>query len=85
MDEKYCCGPDYLPDWLRKYLSKKFDIACLWHDYHYETKEKSRRESDDYFLEQMISLSKTRWDRIIAYTFYYICRLFGWSRYGKPD
>ena len=61
----------------------KFIDACSFHDSAYlngsflQRKEWTRKQVDQWFLQQMLLMSKTRLDRLQAYTFYYIARLAG--------
>jgi len=77
------CGPQILPEKIRCWASKYFDIACLLHDIEYSYSKYNRKQCDKRFLRAMLSVSKTRKERLLAYLFYYQVRSCGWMFYNK--
>lgn len=62
--------------------SEKFTKACIGHDSEFvfnDTGEqtKTRKQVDDEFLARMLEVSERSWDRIVAYTYYWIARALG--------
>ena len=61
----------------------KFLPACEVHDRFYEKdsfiqrKAWTRKEVDQWFLQQMLLIATTRLERLQAYAFYYTARLLG--------
>jgi len=79
---KYYCGPDWLPQIFRKWLSKKFNLACRIHDEDYETKlRETRFKSDKFFLNVMIGDSQCDKDVFWAVVYYIFVRLFAKGRW----
>jgi hypothetical protein len=76
--ERYYCGPYYCPKPLRKRLSKYFNSSCRLHDIHYSQKKISRKTADKLFLKNMLMKAPKLRDKIIAYLFFGLVRLFGW-------
>ncbi len=58
----------------------KFNKASVVHDYLYHTKITTRKQADKIFLELMLALGI---NRLKAYTFYFVVRLFGWLYWRK--
>lgn len=75
---RYWCGPFYFPNWLKKWLSKRFNYACCLHDTAYSEKNLDRKTVDKRFLQRMLRVSQTRKDKIIAHVYYGLVRVFGW-------
>ena len=59
----------FLPSW------GKYGKAAVVHDYLYQTQTKTRKESDQIFLEAMGVLGVRRWRK---YPMYLAVRWFGW-------
>ena len=59
----------------------KYTKASVIHDYLYQTREKSRKESDDIFYDGMLILGTKKWKAKIMHK---SVRLFGWTIYYKP-
>ena len=75
---KYYCGSWWVPRFIRKILSIKFDASCRIHDLDYRHKEFKREEADTRFLFHMIRQSKNSvfWE-FIATAFYIFVRVLG--------
>ena len=77
------------PMWLRRWLPyrKAFDAAARMHDEWYDTKGDGwARELDDLlFLYECLKASKTSMQRLFAYLYFLLVRIFGWAfyRYNK--
>ncbi len=77
------------PMWLRRWLPcrKAFDAAARKHDEWYDTKGDgwARELADLLFLCSCLSVSDTAFQRMVAYVYYALVRLFGWAfyRYGR--
>ena len=73
------------PMWLRRWLPyrKTFDAAARKHDEWYDTKGDGwARELDDLlFLCECLKVSKTSIQRLFAYLYFLLVRLFGWMFY----
>ena len=77
MPEKNHCGPENMPEFMRKWLSKKFNVACWLHDKHYDDPKTDRFKCDKIFLINMVKKGEN--DRDIAYAiiYYFSVRIFG--------
>ena len=73
------------PMWLRRWLPyrKAFDAAARNHDGRYDTKGDGwARELDDLlFLCECLKVSKTSIQRLFAYLYFFLVRMFGWMFY----
>ena len=73
------------PTWLRKLLPyrKRFDKVARKHDECYDTMGdgETRKAYDLLFLCSCLSVSDTALQRIVAYVYYALVRLFGWAFY----
>ena len=81
---RYYCGAWWVPRWIRKILSIKFNASCRVHDLDYASGSFTREEVDTRFLLHMIRQSKESvfWE-IMATFFYIFVRLLGkfsWRR-----
>lgn len=79
----YHCGPFWFPEWLKRILSKKFNDACAYHDEQYEKQNLPKDYIDDVWLGMMIDRSGTKWDLVVAYTFFSIMVIFGWTSWHR--
>lgn len=79
------------PMWLRMLLPyrKRFDKAARKHDECYDTRGDgfARELYDLLFLCGCLEASGTTMQRIVAYMYYALVRLFGWAfyRYNRDD
>lgn len=80
-----CCGPTYAPKFVRRFLSCKFNIACINHDANYDEGILTRKECDEIFLSEMLEISFNKWDSLVAYIYYCSVRLFGYSQYNRSN
>lgn len=83
---KYYCGSVWIPGWIRRILSIRFNASCKIHDLDYESTRFDREETDTRFLLHMIRQCKGNifWE-IIA-TFYYIfVRILGKLSWGNKE
>ena len=75
------------PIWLRRLLPyrKLFDQAARIHDQCYDTKGDSRKLYDLLFLYNCLKVSTNPLQKLVAYIYYILVRLFGWLfyRYNK--
>lgn len=66
---------------------KRFDKAARKHDECYDTRGdgEARKAYDLLFLCSCLSVSDTAMQRMVAYVYYVLVRLFGWAfyRYGR--
>lgn len=73
------------PIWLRRWLPyrKTFDAAARKHDEWYDTKGDGwARELDDLlFLYECLKATKTPTQRLFAYLYFLLVRMFGWAFY----
>ncbi len=73
------------PMWLRRWLPyrKAFDDAARKHDDWYDTKGDGwARELDDLlFLYECLRVDKTPMQRLFAYLYFLLVRMFGWMFY----
>lgn len=78
MERKDYCGAFWMPVWLRKLLSNKFNASCKIHDLDYSSKKYSRLDSDIRFKNHMLRQAKSSklW-KLLAHTFYLAVRLGG--------
>ena len=82
MTSPYRCGPGWMPEWMRRLLSIRFNSACAAHDSAYQAGLVSKRESDRKFLSNMIGLAG--WNPfwyLMAYVYHWAALTFGGSRY----
>ena len=79
------------PIWLRRWLPyrKTFDTAARKHDAEYDERGDGwARELDDLlFLCECLKVSKTSLQRLFAYLYFLLVRMFGWAfyRYKKTN
>lgn len=83
-ERKDYCGPYWMPSWLRKLLSSKFNASCKIHDLDYTSSKFTQKEADVRFLIHMIRQAKTsKFWRFIATLYYLAVRIggkFSWRR-----
>ena len=81
---KYRCGPGFFPEWLRRILSVRFNLACAAHDASYEAGGAPKEAIDRKFLSNMLQLAG--WNPfwiMMVYVYYAVARLFGRCRYQE--
>lgn len=78
------CGPNWMPEWLRRIGSCKFNASCRVHDMDYATHKYSRDEADERFLQNMLKQADGSifWSGI-AYLYYWLARFAGKLSWGK--
>jgi len=86
-EHKDHCGPYWMPRWIRRILSSKFNASCKIHDLDYITTRFTRDEADARFQDHMNRQAKSslKW-RFIAFCYYIAVRVggkFSWGR--KPN
>jgi len=82
--QKYYCGAWWVPKFIRKILSFKFNASCKIHDLDYISKDITREESDVKFLLNMIRQSNgSAFFEICATFFYIFVRILGKLSWGK--
>lgn len=75
---KYYCGPSFLPTWVRRILSYKFNISCKIHDEMYSSKNLSRDEADElFFYHMLIQAEGTVFWTLMAHVYYCLVRCGG--------
>ena len=68
----------FLPYWA------KYSKASVLHDWFYQKQDRTRKEADDIFLEAMlVSWRNHRLGKLLAHTFYWAVRLFGWIAWER--
>lgn len=81
------CGPYWLPSFIRRIMSIKFNASCKIHDLDYFSKKYSRLEADKRFLNHTKRQAKNNIIFIsIAYLYYFMVRIGGrisWKRGNK--
>ena len=75
--DKFHCGPFFMPKFMRKWLSGKFNVACWIHDKGYEKDDGKRFKYDKMFLINMVKKSNNDRDVIYGITYYFFVRIFG--------
>ena len=84
--EKYYSGATWVPRWLRKIFSTRFNASCKVHDMDYTTTKFTREEADTRFLMHMIRQSKGSIFFECLATFYYIfVRILGKLTWGSRE
>lgn len=89
-EQTYYCGAWWMPEWLQKILSYRFNASCKIHDLDYEALDEdgkhifSKLEADARFLSHMIRQASGSffWEHV-AWVYYRTARLFGgpsWQR-----
>lgn len=82
--QKYYCGATWVPTWIRRILSFRFNASCKIHDLDYTTTRFDREEADTRFLLHMIRQSKNSIGyEILATIYYLIVRICGKLAWGK--
>ena len=78
------CGPFWMPKFLRKWASSKFNASCRVHDFDYASDKYTQKQSDMRFLGNMIKQSEGRifWV-LVAVSFYIMVRIGGFISYKK--
>jgi len=86
MKNKYHCGAYWVPRWIRRILSTRFNASCKIHDLDYASTRFDREEADTRFLLHMVRQAKNslRWE-IIATTYYLFARVLGKISWGNQD
>lgn len=73
------------PMWLRKLLPYRqlFDKAAREHDRRYDTQGNGtlRKVYDVGFLINCLCVCRTTWQCVTAWTYFILCRMFGWMFY----
>lgn len=82
---KVACGPWWMPKFIRRFLSSRFNSSCIIHDRDYETKKYTQKEADKRFLKHMLKQSEGKFflTKVLAYSFYFAVRVGGRFSYGK--
>ena len=84
-ERKDYCGPWWMPSWMRKLLSGKFNASCRIHDRDYSPSTKfTRKEADVRFKDHMLRQSKDskKW-KMISYIYYMFVRIGGSLSFKK--
>ncbi len=84
MKRRDYCGPYWMPSFLRRILSSKFNASCKIHDLDYETTRFTRDEADARFQDHMNRQSGMNYVwRLIAFMYYTAVRVGGKLSWGK--
>ena len=88
MSRTYYCGPWWMPNFIRRIFSYKFNASCKIHDLDYASGEFTRLEADVRFFSHM-SRQANGWLfwEMVAVLYYVMARFVGrmsWKRIG-PD
>jgi hypothetical protein len=80
------CGPYWMPKWLRRILSNKFNASCKIHDLDYATTRFTRDEADARFQDHMNKQAKNslKW-RLVAFIYYVMVRIGGKLSWGRKS
>lgn len=83
--QKYSCGYENSPKWLRRILSYKFDCCCQDHDKDYEKETKlTQSQADVKFRDCMRKKAgKNLFWILIAWIFYLAVKIGGKKAYKK--
>lgn len=57
-DRKDYCGPFWMPSFMRRWMSAKFNASCKIHDLDYESQKYTQQEADMRFIRNMIKQCK---------------------------
>jgi hypothetical protein len=84
MDRKDFCGPYWMPSFMRRFLSSKFNASCKIHDLDYESQKFSQREADIRFITHMIKQcdGKFFWE-VLAVLYFLSVRIGGKISFNK--
>lgn len=83
-ERKDYCGPYWMPSFLRRAISSKFNASCKIHDMDYMSKKYSRSEADLRFRDHVLrQAGNSRFWRVIGRIFYGMVRIGGRFSYGK--
>lgn len=87
-ERKDYCGPYWLPAFMRRFLSSKFNASCKIHDMDYESDKYTQQDADVRFIRNMIKQCKGRylWE-VVAVIFFLAVRAGGkisWKK-AKSD
>ncbi len=86
MKRKDYCGPYWMPVYIRKTLSNKFNASCKIHDLDYTTTKYSRDVADARFQDHMNRQAKNSlWWRFLAFVYYVMVRIGGKMSWGKKS
>ena len=78
------CGPFWMPSFLRKWASSKFNASCKIHDMDYGSPKYTQKDADSRFLYHMMKqASGSMFWIIVAFCFYLMVRAGGWISYKK--
>lgn len=78
------CGPYWMPSFLRRAVSSKFNASCKIHDMDYESKKYSRSEADKRFRDHALrQAGNSAFWKTVARVFYGLVRVGGRISYGK--
>ena len=81
----YYCGPWWMPNWLRRIGSYKFNAACKIHDLDYKAPHRfARLEADTRFLAHMLRQAGGSffWE-CVAVSYFLAVRVAGWLSWDR--
>lgn len=73
----YYCGPQWWPEFLRRFLSQRFNPCCLQHDTHYEKGPRSYADREFRRCLKCYANDLLRW-QVVGAIFYVFVYLLGW-------
>ena len=84
-ERKDYCGPYWMPSFMRKWLSSKFNASCKIHDRDYE-KGIPQEKADFRFIQHLYRQSKGRffWE-VVACIFFLMVRAGGKISWKKAQ
>lgn len=77
------CGPGWMPKFVKRRLSKKFNECCAYHDEQYNKQEAPKHYIDDRFLDLMIDRCANVSELVVAYVFYFFVVVLGWTSWHR--
>lgn len=78
------CGPFWMPSFMRKWASSKFNASCKIHDMDYDSERFTRKEADARFLFHMLKQAHGSVFWVLMAGWYYTwVRLGGWISWNK--
>lgn len=80
-DKNYYCGYEDSPEWIRKFMSSKFNASCKIHDLDYNSDSQYYREKADVrFRDHMLRQAGKNLFWITVAYLYYLAVIWGGNR-----
>lgn len=75
---KYHCGSEWMPNWLRRVFSIRFNESCELHDIELDDEEVSRLDADiNFYRRMLIQAQGSFFWKQTALAYFVIVRLLG--------